>query len=59
MLKNEYLLAKIGVDTAESEPRKGPKTYGLKDPVGTLSPDGLSFASGKSRAGHLRGTPFF
>ena len=32
LLKNEYLVAKIGVDTAENEPRKGLKNGYSKGP---------------------------
>ena len=33
-LSNEYLLAKIGFDTAKNELFQGPRMYALKDPVG-------------------------
>ena len=36
-LSNEYLLAKIGVDTAENEPPEGLKTDCLKAPDGDMT----------------------
>jgi len=56
MLKNAVLVAKIGVDTAENEPRKGfKKTYALKDPVGDIAGKTTGFKTWAANAGCTAG----
>ena len=52
-VSDRYLLAKIGVDTAENESRKGSqKVYALKNPVGDMRsrPEGSLGANDLSRS---------